>query len=122
MRMARVDLASLSMKTKAALAVSVLFLLFVGALSALSLRYFEIRFEETIYKQQMALATLVAQSTDSKLILAREALATLAQGMPPDLLRDPETAQAYLNGQRALLSIFDNGLYLITEGDRKSVV
>lgn len=115
MRMRQVSPAALSMKTKTALAVSVVFLLFVSVLTMASLRYFENRFEETVYKQQMALVTSIAQSVDSRLLLARDALATLAQDMPPEVLKDPEKAQAFLDRQRALLSIFDNGLYLITE-------
>jgi signal transduction histidine kinase len=118
MRFRAGKIAALSMKTKTALAVSIVFLLFVSALAAISLRYFEKHFEETVFTQQTALATALVQSVDSKLILARDALATLAQDLPPDLLRDSDKAQAFLERQRALLSIFDNGLLLITEEGR----
>jgi signal transduction histidine kinase len=114
----RARLPALNLKTKTALAVSLVFLAFVGTLASITLRYFEARFEETVYKQQMALVTSVAQNVDSKLVLARNALATLAQDTPSDLLRHPDKAQAFLDRQRALLSIFDNGLYLISEEGR----
>lgn len=114
----RARLPALNLKTKTALAVSLVFLAFVGALASITLSYFETRFEETVYKQQMALATSVAQNVDSKLVLARDALATLVQDAPSDLLRNPDKAQAFLDRQRALLSIFDNGLYLISEEGR----
>ncbi|MDP3699288.1 MAG: ATP-binding protein [Hylemonella sp.] len=106
------------MKTKTALAVTLVFLVFVEALAVISLRYFEDRFEETVYKQQMALVSSVAQSADTKLTMAREALAALARDISPELLRDPDKAQAFLDRQRPLLSIFDNGLYLILENGR----
>lgn len=114
----RDNLAALNMKTKTALAVSLVFLLFVGALAVVSLRYFERRFEETLYKQQLAIVKSSAQSVDSKLVLARDALVALVQDMPVELLRDADKAQAYLDRQRALLSIFDNGLLLITAQGR----
>lgn len=105
----------LSMKTKTALTVSMVFLFFVGILAMVTLRQIERLYEEAIYKQQTAIVDAMVDSVDGRLRLTRSALEKLAAGMSSQLLRSSEKSQTFLDAQTSLLEIFDNGLLLISE-------
>lgn len=111
----------LSLKTKMALAVSALFLLFVTTASWLVLAYFERAFKESLSTQQFSLVMCLANNIDDKLRIAQNALIAVAATAPEDAFVDPERAQDFLDHNVGLLAIFDNGIFFIDKHGRLMV-
>jgi PAS domain S-box-containing protein len=106
-----------SLKARMALTVSLLFVCFVTAASYATLSYFERTFKEIIFTQQASLVSNLARSIDDKLSIVHTSLAAVAATVPPDCVTDPLRAQRFLDRHSALLSLFDNGIFLIaTDG------
>lgn len=111
---------NLSLKTKMALAVSLLFLVLIVLLVWGALAFQEKSLKNAIFRQQFALVSSLAANIDDKLGLAHNALITAARQMPPEALLDAELAQGFLDARISLHSVFDNGLFLIS-GDGKLI-
>lgn len=103
----------LSMKTKMALAVSLLFVVLIALLAWGALAFQERSLKKAIFRQQFALVSSLAASIDDKLGLAHNALITAARQMPTETLLDADLAQDFLDARISLHSVFDNGLFLI---------
>ena len=103
----------MSLKTKIALVVSFLFVLFVSAGSYLTFDYFERSFEESISAQQFSLVSSLADNIDDKLSIANHALKAAAANTPVDMFTLPDKGQRFLDQRVTLLSIFDNGIFFI---------
>lgn len=108
----------LSLKTRMALAVSILFVLFAAALAVGTLAYFRREFKQTISGQQFAIVSSIAADIDHNLETAHNALVASAASLPPDLTEDADAAQQYLNGKSSLRSIFDNAIFLFSRDGR----
>ncbi len=108
----------LSLKTRMALAVSASFALLLVVMASIILSLLETRFKETITRQQFATVSTLAASIDGKLDLAHKTLIATGLHIPAAALRDSDSAQRFLDSQPALLSIFDNGLFLFSPGGR----
>lgn len=108
----------LSLKTKAALAVSALFVLFIVISSYLILSYFESVFKESISSQQYAHVSSLANSIDDRIRLAQNALLAAAAKAPPDVFTNPAGAQSFLDNRIGVHSIFDNGLFFVSKEGR----
>ncbi|MBJ6727383.1 diguanylate cyclase [Geomesophilobacter sediminis] len=94
-----------------------IYLVIVTSLSCWGAVFFSTRLaRESIQKQQFALTELVARSIDDKLGANMLTITQLADKIPPGALSDSVRAQAFLDSNHDLLSIFDNGLLLF---DRK---
>jgi diguanylate cyclase (GGDEF)-like protein/PAS domain S-box-containing protein len=107
-----------SLKTRVVLAVALLFVAFAGLLTWLTLRHFDQNFRANLYQQQFVLASTLANSIDDKLDLSLKLLDATARQLPPQALRNVQEAQIFLDKQSALLTIFNNGLLLISEQGR----
>ncbi|WP_243374261.1 PAS domain S-box protein [Geotalea sp. SG265] len=105
---------NLSMKIKMALAVSLLFVPVIFLLGWMANSYQEQSLKKAISNQQFLLVSSLAASIDDKLRLAHNALIASARQMPPDALNDAERAQHFLDARISLLSVFDNGLFLLS--------
>ena len=116
MRLPRLRLTSL--KTRVVLAVALLFLIFAGLLTWLTLRHFDQTFRQNLQQEQFVLASTLAKSIDDKLRLNQELLALTARNLPARALNDAGRAQEFLDQQVALQSIFTNGLILLSEQGR----
>lgn len=108
----------MSLKTKIALAVSFLFVLFVTIASYLTLSFFEHSFKESIATQQRSLVLSQAHNIDDKLRIAQNALIAVAAVAPGDVFLNPDNGQQFLDGNVGLLSIFDNGIFFINKDGR----
>lgn len=106
---------SFSLKTRMALAVSLLFAVFIGGMSFITLTYLENAFKKNLAGQLSTLTAALTDSVDSKLEIVQKALANGAAKLPPPLVKDPEAAQRFLDDRIVLHSIFDNGLFLISK-------
>jgi diguanylate cyclase (GGDEF)-like protein/PAS domain S-box-containing protein len=109
---------TISLKTRVALAMGVVFIGVISALALLTLRYFETEFRNSLYNQQFALVSALAGSIDDKLRMTHGALIASASTLPRAVLTDSDKAQRFLDQQTALLSIFDNGLFLVAVNGR----
>lgn len=105
----------ISLKAKVALTASVVFVLFVASISFISFRYFEREFKNSIYTQQFALVSALTKTIDDKLRISHGALIASAAKINPEFLQDEEKAQAFLDQQAALQSMFDTGLMLLSK-------
>ena len=104
---------SISLKARVTLAMGLVFVGFISAMALLTLRYFETAFRNSLYSQQYSLVSALAGSLDEKLSMSHGALIASTSRLPRKALVDADTAQQFLDQQTALLSIFDNGLFLI---------
>ena len=107
-----------SLKTRVVLAVALLFVVFAGLMTWLTLRYFDQAFRENLYQEQFVLASTLAKSIDDKLLQSQEILAQTARILPERALKDAALAQEFLNQQAALHAVFSNGLLLISAEGR----
>ncbi|MEI6702027.1 MAG: cache domain-containing protein [Deltaproteobacteria bacterium] len=108
----------MSLKTKIACAVSLLFVLFVTAASYFTLSFFERSFKESIATHQRSLVLSQAHDIDDKLRIAHNALIAVAAKSPSDAFTNADAAQRFLDENVGLLSIFDNGIFFINKKGR----
>lgn len=104
-----------SLKTKMALAVSALFVTFVSLISFATLSYFEAEFRNTLAKEQFSLLSSIANNIEEKMKIAQNILVASAEAFPRDAITDPDSAQRFLDAQKGLLSLFDNGIFLLSK-------
>jgi len=105
----------MSLKTKTALAVSLLFVLFVTTAYYFTFAYVERTFKKSIIVQQTSLVSSIADNIDDKLRLAHNALKAVAATAPVDVFTNPAKAQRFLDQRAGLLSLFDNGIFFINK-------
>jgi C4-dicarboxylate-specific signal transduction histidine kinase len=108
----------MSLKTKIALAVSFLFILFVTSASYFTYVYFEQTFKKSITDQQFFLVSNLAENIDDKLTIAHNSLKAVANVAPGDVFTDPAKGQRFLDENIGLLSIFDNGIFFINKNGK----
>ena len=108
----------MSLKTKIAVAVSFLFVLFVAVASYFVFSYFEQTFKTSISTQQFSLVASIADNIDDKLSIAHNALKAIAATAPDDVFTNADTAQRFLNGTYAIHSIFATNAALISLGGK----
>jgi PAS domain S-box-containing protein len=109
---------TLRLKTKLALAVSLLFVLVIVFIASVALTYLEQSFRQNIAGQLFALVSAQADHIDDKLRMAHDVLSAEARKVPPAAIGDSEQAQRFLDARAALLTMFDNGLFLISRDGR----
>lgn len=107
-----------SLKIKMALAVSSLFVVVIAVLAWCTISFLERSFVKAIATQQYALVSTLADNIDDKLRITQNALIAAANKLPPDSPRDAEQAQQFLDNRSALLSLFDNGVFLFAHDGR----
>lgn len=104
----------LSLKTKMALAVSLMFVTVIALLAWCTLSFLEKSFNNAISTQQFTLVSSIADNVDDKLRIAQDALIAAASKVPASVLCDADRAQTFLGTRSALFSLFDNGLFLFS--------
>lgn len=60
------------------------------------------------------LCSVIAQGVDDKLARAQEALQAVGGDLPIEAHTDADLAQSFMDSQPALLTTFDNGLFLFS--------
>lgn len=108
----------MNLKTRIALAVSFLFVLFVTIGSYFTFAYFERVFKQSISSQQFVLVSSLASDIDDKLSIAHNSLKAAAAIAPGDIFANPAKAQRFLDEKAGLLSIFDNGIFFLNKDGR----
>jgi PAS domain S-box-containing protein len=107
-----------SLKTRTAVAVTLLFILFSFTCGYLGQSYLEHTIRETVNTGQFSYVTSLAQSLDDKLELVQNALVSAAAHLGPEIVDNPEKAQLFLDSRFTLRSIFDNALFLFSTDGR----
>lgn len=108
-------LKNISLKTKMALSISLLFVTFGAIMAYFTLFYFERKYDDTIARQQYALASALAYSIDNKLKFAQNALVGVAARITPEIAQGPTETRRFLDNRPTLLTIFDDGIFLISK-------
>ena len=108
----------ISLKIKVAVAVSALFVLFVGTAAYFTLSYFGRTFKETVSRQQFSHVSSLANTIDDKLKISQNALIAVAATAPGDVFTNADNSQRFLDSEAGLLSIFDNGIFFISKEGR----
>jgi PAS domain S-box-containing protein len=105
----------LGLTTRMALAVSILFIVFVVTMASLTLSFLEKEFKGELARHQFALASSLSDSIDEKLGIVQAALMAAATKVPPDDLHDADRAQQFLNDRVTLRAIFGNEILLLSK-------
>lgn len=111
-------LRNMSLKTRIALAVSTLFVVFTTTLVCFAVSYYEGEYKKTISRQQYALVSSLANSVDDKLEILLNALEAGSQKISLDDITKADRAQRFLDNRFTLTSLFDNGLFIISRDGR----
>lgn len=107
----------MSLKTKIAVAVSFLFVLFVSTASYFTFAYFEQTFKKSISTQQFSLVSSLADNIDDKLSIAHNSLKAVAAIAPDDVFTNADKAQRFLNGTNGIHSVFaTNAAFMSLDG------
>jgi PAS domain S-box-containing protein len=104
---------SLSMKTRMALAVSLLFVLFSVTIAYFSIAYMEGRYKKSLADQQYALVSAIADCIDNKIIMLQRGLLAAGSQVPPEIIGDAERARRFLDERVTLHALFDTTLFLL---------
>jgi PAS domain S-box-containing protein len=76
--------------------------------------YFENRFKETISRQQFTMVSALAEQIDDKILSAQEQIIIIAKAISPELLRDGNRAQQFLESRLISRQVFDGGIFLLS--------
>ena len=104
-----------SMKTTLILAVSGSMIVVVLGISCAMFAYHERSYEEQIAAAQFSLTSLVANDIDDKLTSVHSQLIELSRIVQPEVLRDPERAQEFLDRHAKIHAVFSNGLFFFSD-------
>jgi signal transduction histidine kinase len=80
----------------------------------LSLNYYRASVEKSVEEQQSMLVARIADELDQKMIFSQDTLITASRSINPKIISTPSKAEEFLYNNLALISIFDNGVFLFT--------
>lgn len=110
----------LSLKTKMALTVSILFATFVSLLAYVTLSYLQREYRSALSRQQQTLVSLMREIVDDGLRVRMQALEAGMKQLAPAAALDPARGRRYLEDRPTLRRMFDGGLFIFTP-DGKAV-
>lgn len=93
-------------------------IVFQAVLSALTFFYFKRELKQAITTQQFTLLTVVTQNIDQKLSSSLKIIVDVARFVTPEIVRDSDEAQRFLDSRPGAHSLFDNGLFLFSPEGR----
>ncbi|MBT1076962.1 sensor histidine kinase [Geobacter grbiciae] len=106
----------LSLKTRMAVGVALLFLCFGSVTGFFALTYFQQKFKESISTHQEALLSSLANDLDSKLLFAQKSLQAFAPKLTQEVLRNEDKLQQALDDKTTLHLLFDALIVFSPEG------
>lgn len=98
--------------------LSIVFVLGFVVQGYLSTSFLHQSYVEKLRQEQFNRAATMADAIDRKLITAQQALISVAQVFPVKQFGDADFSQAWLDDRRALLSTFDNGLFIFSNSGK----
>lgn len=99
-------------------AVCVFVVLFQSLLAVLALVYFKRELQQAITDQQFTMLTVISQNIDQKLRSSQRILVDVSGHVTPEIIRDSDAAQRFLDIRPGTKSTFDNGLFLFSRQGR----
>ena len=106
----------LSLKSRMALGVAILFLCFGSVAGFFALAYFQKTFKQSISTHQESLLSSLSNDLDKKLLFAQKSLEAFAPKLTKDVLRNEEMLQRALDDKTTLHLIFDALVIFSPEG------
>lgn len=106
---------NISLKTKMAVAVSLLFVVFSAIITWFSISYMEDAFKQSLASQQNSLACALADDIDEKLMMLQKALEGASRKLPAAVIADPVKAQLYLDERITLHSLFNTRIFILSK-------
>ncbi|MGE4545937.1 MAG: EAL domain-containing protein [Pedobacter sp.] len=103
-----------SLKTKMAVAVTLLVAILLATTGVIFSQFFRKELENSISSQSFSLISSLAREIDGKLRATREHLLGIAQRVTPEVLSDPANVKDFLNQQTDNKILFDNGIFLFS--------
>ena len=104
----------MKLKTKFTLIISTFVIIVLSLIAFLAFTHYKKTIKETIADQQFRLVSALADEIDTKILTAQQAVIATAKAAPPEIMQNPERAQAFLDNTPVLHSIFDNNVLLFT--------
>lgn len=101
-----------SLKTKMAVAVTLLVAILLTATGIVFSQFFRKELENSISNQSFTLVSSLAIEVDGKLRSTQEHLLGIAQMITPEVLAEPANTKNFLHNQNDNKALFDNGLFL----------
>jgi len=92
--------------------------MFQSLLALMALMYFKHELKQTITNQQFTMLTVIGQNIDQKLKSAQKIISDVSAHVTPDIIRDSDAAQQFLDARPGTKSTFDNGLFLFSPEGR----
>ncbi|MBT0666094.1 GHKL domain-containing protein [Geobacter pelophilus] len=92
--------------------ILVFFALMSPGIVYLSLNHYRGAVEQSVEEQQFMLVSRIAEELDQKMIFSQDALISAARRVTAKIVSDPARSEDFLDNNLALLSIFDNGVFL----------
>lgn len=103
-----------SIRNKLTAVVSVVLTVALCTTAYFTFSFFEARYKDSITTQEFTLISALGNEIDVRMENARTLLLTNAELLPAADVNDPEKMQAFLDGRTALLSLFDNHLFVFS--------
>ena len=103
-----------NLKTKLVIGICLAVAGITSALAYFSLSHFQRQLRENVAAHQFVLVSSIAGSLDDSLALAQGELVQIAKSVPPEILRDPDRAQRFLESQSEHKATFDNAVILLS--------
>lgn len=103
-----------SLKTKMAVAITLLIAVLLAATGATFAHFFRQALKDSISRQNFTLVSSLAHNVDAKIRFAQHHLCSVAQMATPAILAKPETARRFLLDHRGNRTLFDNCLALFS--------
>lgn len=103
-----------SLKTKMAVAVTLLVAILLTASGVIFLQFFRKELENSISSQSFTLVSSLAGEIDGKLRATRGHLLGIAQRVTTEVLSDPANVKDFLKQQTDNKILFDNGIFLFS--------
>lgn len=104
-----------TLKSRIAISVTLLFILFSSSIGYIGKVYFEKKIKDSILSEQFSLVTVLSNNIDDKLNLIHNSLIAEAGRIETDVVANPAKAQEYLNSRQALKALFNNALFLFSK-------
>ena len=111
-------LKEMTLKSRMALAVSLLFVLFAATSALFAISHMEREFRKSVAEQQYILACTIAYHLDEKLNVAQKSLIAATKKVPAAAATDSKAARKFLDERVTLHSLYDNGIYLFDKSGR----
>lgn len=106
----------LSLKTRMALGVTLLFLVLGTVMGYGALAYFQQKLKESIFTHQMSMTAFLAADLDSRISFAQNSLAAFAPKLTSEVIRNVDILQSMLDSKTTLHLLFDTIVVFAPDG------